>query len=141
MALVRSGMVSRCRLWSVWWCLCLWCGAVALCVALWRCFGCGWYFYTFAPFRGSVGLSVGSVRVSRFRVSCCVALWLALVPSVGSDPLAGAGARVERSGAVRARKSRPRGAAEQAKENPGIAPGAVSIYSFLISPQSIRRRK
>ena len=34
MALVRSGRVSRCRLWSVWWCLCLWCGAVAVSVAL-----------------------------------------------------------------------------------------------------------
>lgn len=76
-----------------------------------------------------------------FGVSCCVALWLALVSSVGSDPLAGTVVPVERSGAVRARKSRPRGAAEQAKENPGSDPGAVSIYSFLISPQSIRRRK
>ena len=34
MALVRSGRVSRCRLWSVWWCLCLWCGAVGVSVAL-----------------------------------------------------------------------------------------------------------
>ena len=34
MALVRSGSVSRCRLWSVWWCLCLWCGAVGVSVAL-----------------------------------------------------------------------------------------------------------
>ena len=34
MALVMSGKVSRCRLWSVWWCLCLWCGAVAVSVAL-----------------------------------------------------------------------------------------------------------
>ena len=34
MALVRSGRVSRCRLWSVWWCLCLWCGVVGVSVAL-----------------------------------------------------------------------------------------------------------
>ena len=34
MALVRSDRVSRCRLWSVWWCLCLWCGAVGVSVAL-----------------------------------------------------------------------------------------------------------
>ena len=40
MALVRSGRVSRCRLWSVWWCLCLWCGVCeCLCGSsgLWCC--------------------------------------------------------------------------------------------------------
>lgn len=122
------------------WALVGWCWC-ALCGALWRCFGCGWYFYTFAPFRGSVGLSVGSVRVSRFRVSCCVALWLALVPSVGSDPLAGAGVPVERSGAVRAREKPPTRSGRTAKENPGSDPGAVSIYSFLISPQRGQKRR
>ena len=48
----------------VGWC---WC---ALCGSLWGSVAVFWlwvYFYTFAPFRGSVGLSVGSVRVSRFR--------------------------------------------------------------------------
>ena len=114
--------------------------SVALCGALWRCFGCGWYFYTFAPFRGSVGLSVGSARVSRFRVSCCGALWLALVPSVGSDPLAGTGVPVERSGAVRARKKPPTRSGRTGERKPRDRSRGC-FYLFIFSKSATRTKK
>lgn len=70
MALVRSGMVSRCRLWSVWWCLCLWCGAVAVSVALLVVF---WSLVL-----SGVGV-VSSVALWVFWcavvVSCCLWVW------------------------------------------------------------------
>ena len=85
MALVRSGRVSRCRLWSVWWCLCLWCGVCGcLCGssggllvsgAVWC--GCG-------LFCGSVGLlvccggvvlSVGLVLGLLCGLWLCLSLW------------------------------------------------------------------
>lgn len=126
------------------WALVGWCWC-AICGSLWGSVAVFWLWVVLLYLRTVSGLCWAfcglceGVPVS--GVSCCVALCLALVPSVGSDPLAGTGVPVERSGAMRARKSRPRGAAEQAKENPGIAPGAVSIYSFLISPQRGQKRR
>lgn len=68
MALVRSGRVSRCRLWSVWWCLCLWCGAVAVSVALLVVF----WSLVLSGVVSSVALWVFWCAVV---VSCCLWVW------------------------------------------------------------------
>ena len=116
---------------------CCWC---ALCGSLWGSVAAFllWvvclYLRTVSALCGALcGLCEG-VPVSG------VVLWLALVPSVGSDPLAGTGVPVERSGAVRAREKPPTRSGRTGERKPRERSRGC-FYLFIFNKSAINTKK